>query len=483
MAKTLYVERTFSSLHQKRPADYDLNKTTYLEVQGYQTTLSKYALEFGFGDPGEPKYSDSFDYAEFQISSVTLTKPSSFGEQGTYQSEGADGATHTSTYTKWGTITVPDDFLIPSDLYKSAYDQAINVVMGDARTAFATFIQAYDPTDLKWPSYVGQLNNGYNLYAALSTHMDTQLTLMNQAMSGQIGATEFEQRSNQAAQQLQVDLAATAGIPGIYIEALKLLGSIVRSDPQQSDAQIGGTLMGNEQNESFVGGPGPNSIADGGGNDAVSAGSGDDTVYAGAGDDFLSGGDGIDTLDFSAATSKVSISLGTGFGADGLGGRDWVLGFENLVGGSSSDQLFGDDRANWIMGGAGRDTLVGEGGNDRLIGGPGKDFLSGKTGRDVFAFGHKDTGSSKATADYIVDFSGARGDRLDLSAIDANSKKAGDQKFAFIGTKPFTKAGQVRYEKMASDTYVYFNTDNDKAAEGVIRLKGVFDLQKTWFVL
>ena len=58
-----------------------------------------------------------------------------------------------------------------------------------------------------------------------------------------------------------------------------------------------------------------------------------------------------------------------------------------------------------------------------------------------------------------------------------------DQKFAFIGKEAFTKAGQVRYEKTKKETFVYLNTDNDKAAEAVIKLKGAIDLSKGWFVL
>ena len=38
-------------------------------------------------------------------------------------------------------------------------------------------------------------------------------------------------------------------------------------------------------------------------------------------------------------------------------------------------------------------------------------------------------------------------------------------------------------EKTKKATYVYLNTDNDKAAEAVIKLKGALDLQKSWFVL
>ena len=42
---------------------------------------------------------------------------------------------------------------------------------------------------------------------------------------------------------------------------------------------------------------------------------------------------------------------------------------------------------------------------------------------------------------------------------------------------------QVRYEKTKKETFVYLNTDSDKAAEAVIKLKGAIDLSKGWFVL
>jgi hypothetical protein len=56
----------------------------------------------------------------------------------------------------------------------------------------------------------------------------------------------------------------------------------------------------------------------------------------------------------------------------------------------------------------------------------------------------------------IVDFSGASGDRIDLSMLDANPKLAGNQAFSFIGKTAFTgKTGELRYDKKASDTYIY----------------------------
>jgi hypothetical protein len=89
----------------------------------------------------------------------------------------------------------------------------------------------------------------------------------------------------------------------------------------------------------------------------------------------------------------------------------------------------------------------------------------------------------KKKADYITDFSGRQRERIDLKGIDAVARTQSDQKFAFIGTGEFTKAGQARFEKTKGATYVYLNTDADQSAEAVIKLKGAIDLSKSWFVL
>ncbi|MBM6579823.1 PD40 domain-containing protein [Microvirga sp. BT689] len=155
-----------------------------------------------------------------------------------------------------------------------------------------------------------------------------------------------------------------------------------------------------------------------------------------------------------------------------------------LSGGAASDILIGDAFANHLIANGGNDRLNGGLGNDRLVGGTGKDTLTGNTGRDVFVFDDRETSSSKTKADTITDFKGRSGDRIDLKLVDANTKKRGDQKFSFIGDdEAFTAAGQVRYERTKGYTYVYLNTDSDKAAEAVIKLKGALDLSKGWFVL
>ncbi|WP_157961358.1 M10 family metallopeptidase C-terminal domain-containing protein [Microvirga flavescens] len=157
---------------------------------------------------------------------------------------------------------------------------------------------------------------------------------------------------------------------------------------------------------------------------------------------------------------------------------------DTLEGSAGRDSLNGDGTADVLLGGGGNDRLTGYAGNDRLSGGTGQDTLTGGTGRDTFVFDDRETSASKTRADYITDFSRRQGDKIDLSAIDANTTRRGDQKFTFIGdAKTFSKAGEVRFEKTASYTYVYLNTDNDASAEAVIKLKGSFDVSKSWFVL
>ncbi|MGF9764717.1 hypothetical protein AAII07_57540 [Microvirga sp. 0TCS3.31] len=202
-----------------------------------------------------------------------------------------------------------------------------------------------------------------------------------------------------------------------------------------------------------------------------------------------SAGDSItETIAIGVTNSLNESATGSALGDRILGGngRDTFsggLGSDTLDAGAGNDRLTGDAGNDSLVGGDGNDVFSGGDGNDRLIGGLGQDTFTGGKGRDVFVFDDRETGSSKTKADYISDFKGREGDRLDLRAVDANTKKSGDQNFSFIGTKAFSKAGEVRYEKTKGYTYVYLNTDADKSAEAVIKLKGSIDLSKGWFVL
>ena len=136
-------------------------------------------------------------------------------------------------------------------------------------------------------------------------------------------------------------------------------------------------------------------------------------------------------------------------------------------------------------GDGGNDYLYGGSGNDKLTGGVGADDLWGGSGADTFIFKSiKETTVSGVGRDTIFDFSTRQKDKIDLSAIDANTTKGGNQAFSFIGTKAFGgKAGELRYEKAKSDTYIHGDVNGDKIADFTIHLDDRVSLSKGYFIL
>ncbi len=167
---------------------------------------------------------------------------------------------------------------------------------------------------------------------------------------------------------------------------------------------------------------------------------------------------------------------------------NWLWGYSGddvLNGDSGNDLLYGGAGADRINGGSSNDTLYGESGNDVLDGGAGADKLTGGTGADTFVF--RTTAEStvaSAGRDTIFDFFTSESDRIDLSAIDADTTLAGDQAFIFIGTAGFGgKKGELRYVRQASDTYIYGDVNGDKQGDFAIHLDDAVTLQKGYFVL
>ncbi|MDO6965660.1 Ig-like domain-containing protein [Rhizobium alvei] len=196
-------------------------------------------------------------------------------------------------------------------------------------------------------------------------------------------------------------------------------------------------------------------------------------------------------------SAKVKITYTA---TDGLESRNAALTVtfeavtEDILGTSKADRLTGGAYGEKISGLGGNDKLFGLGGNDRLYGGNGDDTLTGGAGRDeLYGGAGKDTfvfasaseiGTSKAAADLIADFESAKGDHLHLSAIDANENRRGNQAFTFIGTDDFHKAaGELRYERSGSSTYVYGDTDGDAKADFVLQLNGALKLIDDHFIL
>lgn len=196
-----------------------------------------------------------------------------------------------------------------------------------------------------------------------------------------------------------------------------------------------------------------------------------DTIAGTAGANTLNGGAGIDTLTYAGATAGVQVSLATSLAQNTLGdGVDTITNFENLTG----------SRFN--------DTLTGNSGNNVLTGGLGADVLSGGLGADVFRF-QSVQDSALASSDRLSDFRSAQLDRIDLSAIDANSNLLafGNQAFNWRGALPLISPGSslaigdLGYNSFGGNAFVYGRTSAN--VDFRLALSGVSSLTAADFVL
>ncbi|MGO4441150.1 family 16 glycosylhydrolase [Rhizobium sp. RAF56] len=163
-------------------------------------------------------------------------------------------------------------------------------------------------------------------------------------------------------------------------------------------------------------------------------------------------GGGFDTVNASVSytlpdnVEKLRLSGSAALDGTGNAAGNQLYGNTNantLSGLGGDDYLYGDAGNDKLVGGDGNDKLYGGNGNDLLVGGLGIDRLDGEAGADTFRF-ESVADSPYSARDTIISFSGTAGDRVDISAIDANTLVSGNQAFTFIGSDSFTAAGQVR---------------------------------------
>ena len=201
-------------------------------------------------------------------------------------------------------------------------------------------------------------------------------------------------------------------------------------------------MFGLDGDDDMLGGGGADMLYGDGGSDRIFGDDGDDLIDAGAGDDHAQGGagndlflasqgdgddtywgddmtggaiGGNDTLDMAAITANITVDLGTGFKGRGSAwssqsGTDVLWGIENVVTGSGDDTITASKSVNVMDGGAGHDTFR---------------FLS----------------SADADGDTILGFQ--PGDKIDLSAIDADSGSS-NQAFTLVTGSGFNAAGALR---------------------------------------
>lgn len=224
------------------------------------------------------------------------------------------------------------------------------------------------------------------------------------------------------------------------------------------------TKLGNSASNSLGGTANHDGIDGGDGADVLRGRAGDDSIWGGGGNDKLVGGDGRDTMHGGADHDVLH----------GQADADTMLGE------SGDDKIVGGDGNDRMEGGAGHDKLYGGAGNDRLIGGLGQDSLSGGAGVDRFVY--TSIADSLVGADDRI-YGWETRDKIDLSALDANTRVFGFQDFEFIGDAAFTGAGQLQVIKHAGNTVVQGDINGDGAADFKITVLGDHDLTDGSFIL
>jgi Ca2+-binding RTX toxin-like protein len=151
----------------------------------------------------------------------------------------------------------------------------------------------------------------------------------------------------------------------------------------------------------------------------------------------------------------------------------------NLSAGTAVGAAIGSDTLQSI------ENVIGGAGNDTMTAGSGINVLTGGLGSDVFAWLSVSAIGSGSSRDIIADFV-EHVDRLDLSAIDANSRLGGNQAFTFLDVagSAFTRvAGQLHYEYSGGNTIVSGDINGDGVAEFQIQLNGLHTLSASDFSL
>ena len=187
---------------------------------------------------------------------------------------------------------------------------------------------------------------------------------------------------------------------------------------------------------------------------AEGAGEGTETLLVDALAGLVAGGGTVNLTDVDTLTPLLEVALpGTDVSAiaNETAFESTAIAEADSLGEISAAQV--DAFAfNHLAGGSGSDTLTGTTGRDRIVGGDGKDFLRGGGGDDVFIAENTaskvPTKAGDLSIDVIFDF--GVGDKIDVSAIDANGSKAGHQDFSWKGTSANKAAGDLSYKTYTS---------------------------------
>jgi len=266
-------------------------------------------------------------------------------------------------------------------------------------------------------------------------------------------------------------------------------------------SNFGDILIGDVVGNRLYGLGGNDWLSGGEGHDWIDGGLGNDLLFGGPGDDTLVGNSGTDLVSYAFAESGVTVSLNSSGQTTGGAGNDHLLSIENIDGSLFADTLNGNllgnhinglvgndsiqgfSGADTLRGAEGNDTILGGNDSDTLYGGLGQDLLDGGPGGDRFVFSEA-AHSTAAAPDVIDGFSAAEGDRIDISAFDANVVGGGaNDAFVFIGTAAFSAAGQLRVVVERGGVLASGDINGDGNADFAVRVLDINVLNAGHFFL
>ena len=131
------------------------------------------------------------------------------------------------------------------------------------------------------------------------------------------------------------------------------------------------------------------------------------------------------------------------------------------------------------MGSKGADLFAGGDSGDTIFGLGGADFLNGGDGNDSFIYTSlKDSGPTKATRDFITDFTPGD-DQIDLQSLNTNND------FHFVGNNVAFDGtnGAIIATQGTGETIVRLDVDGDKVADFSIKLDDLLTLSALDFQL
>lgn len=192
--------------------------------------------------------------------------------------------------------------------------------------------------------------------------------------------------------------------------------------------------------------------------DVLVGNGGNDRLYGDSGADRLSGGTSSDTYIVNSSSDRVveGSRSGTADQVNSSVSHKLAANVEklSLTGSSSIDgtgntldnTVYGNSASNVLKGWSGDDSLKGNAGSDELMGGSGQDRLHGGSGYDTFIFRSASEAGIGSDRDVIRDFDRSD-DVIDVSEIDADKGRSGNQDFDYVGRDLFTRtAGELRLD-------------------------------------